>query len=48
MTDEKQEPREDQPANTAKTEKTRKGLVVPTPSREDFFSNLEKVTKPEK
>lgn len=44
MTDEKQEP----PADPEKpTEKTRKGMSVPTPSREDFFANLEQVSKPD-
>lgn len=29
-------------------EVTPEGLEIPTPSREDFFTNLAKVTKPDK
>lgn len=29
-------------------ERTAEGLDVPTPTRGEFFSNLEKVTKPER
>ena len=42
MTDEKQEPAEDEPR-----EKTRKGTEVRTPSRDEFFANLEQVSRPE-
>jgi hypothetical protein len=42
MTDEKQEPAEEEPK-----EKTRKGMEVRTPSRDEFFSNLEKVSEPD-
>ncbi len=44
MTDEKQE----QPADPNRPkEKTRKGMIVPTPSRDEFFANLEQVSKPD-
>jgi hypothetical protein len=36
-----------QPA-TEGNEYTAEGKLVPVPSKEDFFSNLEKVTKPDK
>jgi hypothetical protein len=43
MTDEKQEPaEEDEPR-----EKSRKGMDVRTPSRDEFFANLEQVSKPD-
>ncbi|MDX6514281.1 MAG: hypothetical protein QOE36_3785 [Gaiellaceae bacterium] len=45
MTDEKQPPAEDQ--DDEKTETTRAGLKVRTPSRDEFFGNLEKVSEPD-
>jgi hypothetical protein len=39
---------EDQPAEEDEPrEKSRKGMDVRTPSREEFFSNLEQVSRPE-
>jgi hypothetical protein len=43
VTDEKQ----DQPAGEEPREKTRKGMDVRTPSREEFFRNLEQVSRPD-
>lgn len=43
MTDEKKPQRDNEP-----TEKTPGGLEVRTPTRGEFFSNLKKVSKPEK
>ena len=42
MTDEKQEPEEQEPR-----EKSRKGMDVRTPSRDEFFANLEQVSRPD-
>lgn len=33
---------------TPGNERTAEGLDVPTPKRDEFFSNLEKVSKPER
>jgi hypothetical protein len=30
------------------TQKTEKGLEIPVPKRDDFFKNLDKVSKPDK
>ena len=43
MTDEKQEPAE----KAEPREKSRKGMDVRTPSREEFFANLERVSRPD-
>jgi hypothetical protein len=43
MTDEKQEPAEDDEPR----EKSRKGLDVRTPTRDEFFANLEQVSRPD-
>jgi hypothetical protein len=40
------EAQQDQPARPGH-DRTAEGLSVPTPSRDDFFGNLAKVSKPE-
>ena len=40
--DEKHKPDKDH-----KTQETEQGFEIPVPSREDFFGNLEKVSKPD-
>jgi len=40
--------RQAQPAETEPKQKTSRGYEIPVPKRDDFFSNLEKVSKPAK
>jgi hypothetical protein len=44
MTDEKDQPAEE---DDEPREKSRKGMDVRTPSRDEFFANLEQVSRPD-
>ena len=46
----KQPAREPEPTDeeASDTQRTEQGYEIPVPSREDFFGNLDKITKPDK